>query len=70
LEAAVSALLAWVERHAYDLLQQRGAVDSYNKAMREFARAPTLVRIVLDLVRGRDVTALRATLERIEREAG
>lgn len=54
--------------HAHDLLTRSGGLDSYNEAKREHVRATALVRIVLDLVRGREIEALEAQLRRLDEE--
>jgi hypothetical protein len=63
LEVALYSTYHWVGWHASDLLNHRDSLNSLHQARREHFRATTLVRIVLDLVRGRDVTEIEALLE-------
>jgi hypothetical protein len=68
LEVALFNTFNRVSWHARDLLTQGGGLDSYNAAHREHLRATTLVRIVLDLVRGREVVELETQLGRLDDE--
>jgi hypothetical protein len=65
LEIAVSNTMNRVGWHVRELLSHRGSADMYQDAAREHIRAAAHVRIVLDLVRGRDVGALERTLEQL-----
>jgi hypothetical protein len=47
--------------------KRQDAVDPYNAAEEVHLKALTLVRIVLDLVRGRDVAQLEAQLRQLEK---
>jgi hypothetical protein len=66
LEVAVFNTFNRVSWHARDLLTHGGGPDSYNAAHLEHLRAMTLVRTVLDLVRGRDVVELETQLRRLD----
>jgi hypothetical protein len=68
LEVALFNTFHWVSWHASDLLRHRDAMDSLRRAQQAHLRATTLIRIVLDLVRGRDVSELDAQLESIDGE--
>jgi hypothetical protein len=65
LEVALFNTFNRVSWHARDLLTHGGGLDSFNSAQREHVRATTLVRIVLDLVRDRDVVELETQLRRL-----
>jgi hypothetical protein len=66
LEVALFNTLHWVRWHASDLLNNRDALDSLSDAQWWHARATALVRIVLDLVRGRDVAELEKGLRELD----
>lgn len=68
LEVALFNTFNQVSWHARDLLSHGGGLDSYNVAKREHVRATTLVRIVLDLVRGREVEEPEDQLRRLDEE--
>jgi hypothetical protein len=68
LEVALFNTLHWVKWHASDLLRYRdGVLDSLSDAQWWHARATALVRIVLDLVRGRDVKELENGLLELDK---
>jgi hypothetical protein len=67
LEVALLNALNWVGWHASDLLRSRDALDSLSAAQWWHVRATALVRIVLDLVRGRDVAELEDGLRELDR---
>ena len=66
LEVALLNTLHWVSWHASDLLRNRDALDSLSAAQWWHVRATALVRIVLDLVRGRDVAELEDGLRELD----
>jgi hypothetical protein len=66
LEVALFNTLHWVRCHASDLLRHRDSLESLRTAQHWHVTATALVRIVLDLVRGRDVAELEAQLNRLE----
>jgi hypothetical protein len=66
LEVALFNTFNKVSWHASDLLRNADAVDSLRIAQHWHVKATALVRIVLDLVRGRDVTALEAGLRQLD----
>jgi hypothetical protein len=68
LEVALFNTFHWVSWHASDLLRHRDSQHSLREAQLAHLRATTLIRIVLDLVRGRDVSKLEAELESINGE--
>ena len=67
LEVAVSNTLNRVAWHVHDLLAGGAhAGDMYEQALNEHTRAVARVRIVLDLVRGRDVSELEEEILRLD----
>jgi hypothetical protein len=66
LEVALFNTLYWVRWHASDLLRHRDPLDSLRTAQHWHLRATALVRIVLDLVRGRDVAELEDGLRQLD----
>jgi hypothetical protein len=62
LEIALFNTVHWVKWHVSDLLRNRDALASLSDAQWWHLRATALVRIVLDLVRGRDITKLEGGL--------
>jgi hypothetical protein len=67
LEAAVFNTHNQVSLHVRELLTRRGSgLDAYEQARKEHLRATVLVRIVLDLLRKRDVAELEARLQEID----
>lgn len=69
LEIGVSNTISRVAWHVDNLLTHRGAAETYQDAVLEHLRATAYVRIVHDLVRGRDVAELEQTLQRIDARA-
>jgi hypothetical protein len=68
LEVALFNRFNQVGWHARDLMTRSGGLDSCSRAKQEHLRAMILVRIVLDLVRGRDAAALEKELRRLDEE--
>jgi hypothetical protein len=69
LEVALFNTFHWVGWHARDLLRHSdNVIHSLHFAQAWHDKALTLVRIVLDLVRGRDVTKLEADVTKLEAE--
>jgi hypothetical protein len=68
LEVALYNLMHWDKWHVSDLLSHRSAEQSLGLAQHWLARATILVRIVLDLVRGRDVAELESQLNQLATE--
>jgi hypothetical protein len=66
LEVALFNVYHWVHWHAHDMLRHAGGLHSLHMAEWEHAKATVLVRIVHDLVRGRDVAEAEAALQRLE----
>jgi hypothetical protein len=67
LEVALFNAFNRVSWHARELLSHgTRPLDSYNAAQHEHLRASTLSRIVLDLVRRRDVTELEGVLQELD----
>jgi hypothetical protein len=69
LEVAVFNTHNRVSWHVHDLITPRPGsptLDMYEQAKEEHLRATVLVRIVLDLVRGRDVAEFESVLEEID----
>lgn len=63
LEVAIYNTFHFVSWHARDLLTHRdAALDMFKHAEHEHLKAMTLERLVLDLLRGRDVAELEAEL--------
>jgi hypothetical protein len=67
LEAALSNTFHQVSWHASDLLRNRDALGSLGIARWWHMRATTLVRVVLDLVRGRDVAERETGLRGLDK---
>jgi hypothetical protein len=67
LEAALSNTFHQVSWHASDLLRNRDALGSLGIARWWHLRATTLVRVVLDLVRGRDVAERETGLRGLDK---
>ena len=67
LEVGVSNTINRVGWHVHDLLAGGvRALDTYEQARQQHAEATVRVRIVLDLVRGRDVAQVEQTLKQLE----
>jgi hypothetical protein len=69
LEVSLFNTVHSVSWHASDLLSHRDLEPTYSQAMREHLRASILVRIVLDLTRGRDTAELEAELHRVDEQS-
>jgi hypothetical protein len=66
IETALFNLVHWDRQHATDLLRKRDPVESLKTAEYWHVRALTLTRIVLDLLRDRDVAGLEERLRKLD----
>jgi hypothetical protein len=66
LEVALFNTFNRVRWHARDVLTRRGDMTSYYAARKEHDRPTIRVQIVLDLIRDRDVSGLKAQLDQLD----